>query len=278
MNYNHIFHAGNFADVLKHSILVCILNALLDHRKPFFVLDTHSGRGRYNLSASEAMRSKESHEGILALQHSMQKSVQIPEFIKPYLDVVSAFNMPDKMRIYPGSPAIIHKFLRAADKAAFCELSEKEFFKLHALFHNDARIKTIRGDGYEALMSFLPPKEKHGLILIDPPFEKKDEILTLENAIIKSLSKWSDGIFMLWYPVKDYIPFDNHLNKLRDISKKPVELFTLSLPEHLARTQTSLRETAVVVINPPESLVKQKQEIQNLAHIMYQNQQESCVK
>lgn len=266
MNYNHLFHAGNFADVLKHSLLVLTLTDLQNQKKPFFVLDTHSGRGRYNLLSPEAKRSKESDFGIL----SLQKNEAIADFIKPYLQTVTSFNPTGKINIYPGSPAIIQKFLRKKDVAAFCELNEKEFLKLHALLHDDQRIKTIRGDGYEALMSFLPPREKGGLVLIDPPFEKRDEILRLEEAILKSLKKWPNGTFMLWYPVKDYINFEQHIAHLRAHSDLPMELFTLSLPRILAKNDTALRETAILVINPTDSILKYKDDIQNLGDTLFE--------
>lgn len=268
MNYNHIFHAGNFADVLKHSILASLLSHFQTLHKPFFVLDTHSGRGRYNLSSPEALRSGEAQDGIFALANSKSNSI----FSDDYLKLVKHFNPTNQIKIYPGSPAIIQKFLRKNDRAVFCELNEKEFFKLHALFHEDNRIKTIRGDGYEALLSCLPPKEKHGLVLIDPPFEKKDEIFTLEEAIAKSIRRWSNGTFMLWYPVKDYIMFEEHCHKLKTLTPHQIEIFTLSLPSYLLKTQTSLKETAVVVINPPKSLLDKRGEIEYLYQMMYPNE------
>lgn len=266
MNYNHLFHAGNFADVLKHSLLILTLNDLQNSKKPFFVLDTHSGRGRYNMMSPEVKRSKEADHGILLLQ----KKHNIPEFLKPYMDMVKAFNPTAKMNIYPGSPALIQKCLRKNDHAAFCELNEKEFMKLHALLHDDKRIKTVRGDGYEALMSFLPPREKSGLILIDPPFEKRDEILRLEEAILKSLKKWPNGTFMLWYPVKDYINFEQHIQHIKENIDLPLELFTLSLPKSLAKSDNALCETALLVVNPTETLLKYKEDIQRLGSVMFE--------
>ena len=142
--------------------------------------------------------------------------------------------------------------------------------KLHALFHDDTRIKTIRGDGYEALLSFLPPKEKSGLVLIDPPFEKRDEIIRLEDAILKSLKKWPNGTFMLWYPVKDYINFEQHVACLRQNTDLPIEVFTLSLPQRFLKNDNALRETAVVVINPTTSILEYKNDIENIDMDMFE--------
>ena len=268
MNYNHIYHAGNFADVLKHVILVAVLSQLQKNKKPFFTLDTHSGRGRYNLASQEAERSGEFHYGIgriYPLTHHC-------DFLKQYCDIVEKFNHNGLLRIYPGSPAIIEYMLRPHDRAVFCELNEKEFFKLHALLYNNKQVKTIRGDGYEALLSCLPPKEKHGLVLIDPPFEKKDEIITLETAIITSLKRWTSGTFMLWYPIKERAIFDTHYQRLKYATQDnnhKIQIFELTLPPHLKKRPEALSQTAVVLINPPEGFSDYEKDILSLGDVMF---------
>ncbi|MEM6602740.1 MAG: 23S rRNA (adenine(2030)-N(6))-methyltransferase RlmJ [Pseudomonadota bacterium] len=266
MNYKHIYHAGNFADVLKHSVLILALQSLHESNRPFFVLDTHAGRGRYNLNAPEALKSKEAEQGV----HRAQMLPEQSFVLKTYLDEILAFNpASDYINIYPGSPAIIQKFLRNNDKAAFCELNEKEFFKLHALFHDDKRIKTVRGDGYEALLSFIPPREKHGLVLVDPPFERKNEIMLLEDAILTAWKRWPNGTFILWYPVKDQAIFDAHYDRLNHAIQSDIACYSLRIPSHFLANMKALQETAIIVINPPHALQKHHHNIDHLADEMF---------
>lgn len=266
MNYQHVYHAGNFADVLKHIILIQILKSLQSYRKPIFVLDTHAGRGRYNLKSLEAKRSG---EYLLGIKRLLDLPVDmLPKSLVDYISVVQDENATDDLVFYPGSPKIIQDFLRPQDRAAFCECNDTEFFKLHALCHQNKNVKLVCGDGYEALMSFLPPKEKQGLVLIDPPFEQRDEILLLEKHIIKSLKRWPNGIFMLWYPVKEPEQFNTHYQNLKN-SGINCTLFELEMPEYYAPQLTGLRKTAVIVFNPPQELLDVKLEIDDLSNILF---------
>lgn len=269
MNYQHIYHAGNFADVLKHIILVQILETLKTSPKPFFVLDTHAARGRYNLKSLEANKSQEYRDGIGQLFYADGHT--LPEIVSTYVNVVKHENKNNDLVFYPGSPSFIHHYLRPQDRAAFCELNDKEFFKLHALFHQRNNIKLVNGDGYEALMSFIPPKEKQGLVLIDPPFEQRDEIITLERVIIKSLERWSRGIFMLWYPIKESDKFQSHFDNLQK-TNVPMTLFELEIPPSFAPTnERTLRKTAVIVFNPPQLLLDKHAEINTIAQLLFEN-------
>jgi len=266
MNYQHIYHAGNFADVLKHIILVQILESFKTLKKPVFFLDTHAARGRYNLKSIEATKSQEYIDGIGRLFY--QSRPNLPDVVKPYIDIIKNENLNNDLVYYPGSPYLIKHYLRPQDRAALCELNDKEFFKLHALFHTYKNIKLVHGDGYEALMSFMPPREKHGLVLIDPPFEQRDEIITLENVILKSLKRWENGVFMLWYPIKEQEKFTRHLENLQQ-SNVPMMLFELEIPnDSVSVTGTSLRKTAVIVFNPPELLRRNQATISTLRTLL----------
>ncbi|MFT6072442.1 MAG: 23S rRNA (adenine2030-N6)-methyltransferase [Alphaproteobacteria bacterium] len=271
MNYQHIYHAGNFADVLKHIILLETLKGLQVAKRPIFILDTHAGRGRYNLKSMEAHRSGEFHEGIGHLFN--QPTNQLPETVMHYINAVKQENKSGDLVYYPGSPFFIKQSLRPQDRAAFCELNEKEFFKLHALMHQQKNIKLVHGDGYEALMSFMPPREKTGLVLIDPPFEQRDEILTLENAIINALKRWPNGTFMLWYPVKEPEKFNKHFNVLKN-TNVPSLLFELEIPNNAplttpSITQNGLRKTAIIVLNPPQNLIDKQHDMHGLNKILF---------
>jgi 23S rRNA (adenine2030-N6)-methyltransferase len=269
MNYQHIYHAGNFADVLKHIILLQILEAFKSHTKPIFILDTHAARGRYNLKSIEATKSGEYHEGIEQLFNQQIK--HLPQAIATYIQAVKRENKTDDLIFYPGSPCLIKQYLRPQDRAAFCELNEKEFFKLHALFHQNKNIKLVNGDGYEALMSFMPPREKHGLVLIDPPFEQRDEIITLEKIILKSLERWKHGTFMLWYPVKEAEKFQRHFETLQK-TDVPMILFELEMPSGFNSViGNSLKKTAVIVFNPPQLLLDRKNEVNSLSLLLFDN-------
>jgi 23S rRNA (adenine2030-N6)-methyltransferase len=267
MNYQHIYHAGNFADVLKHIILVQILETLKTSTKPFFVLDTHAARGRYNLKSLEATKSREYCDGIGHLFH--QDITHLPPTVATYVNAVKRDNKNNDLVFYPGSPSFIHHYLRPQDRAAFCELNDKEFFKLHALFHKHKNIKLVNGDGYEALMSFIPPKEKQGLVLIDPPFEQRDEIITLERVIIKSLERWSRGVFMLWYPIKETDKFQTHFDNLKK-TNVPMVLFELEIPPSFtSANEKMLRKTAVIVFNPPQALLDKQNEINTIGSVLF---------
>jgi 23S rRNA (adenine2030-N6)-methyltransferase len=273
MNYKHIYHAGNFADVLKHVILLKVLKGLKQEKKPIFVLDTHAGRGRYNLKSPEAQQSGEFYDGIGSLYKllsSQQNNLTVPNIMTNYMQFVKKENQNNELVYYPGSPCLIQKSLRPQDRAAFCELNEKEFFKLHALLHTHKNIKLVHGDGYEALMSFIPPREKHGLVLIDPPFEQRNEIIMLEKAIITSLQRWSTGTFMLWYPIKEAEIFNKHYTMLKN-TNFPNLLFELSIPDNSSylTTPNHLKKTAVIVINPPQNLVSSQDEIHQISNFLF---------
>ncbi|HHW4679754.1 MAG TPA: 23S rRNA (adenine(2030)-N(6))-methyltransferase RlmJ [Xylella sp.] len=212
MNYSHAFHAGNHADVLKHVVLLALLDVLARKDTPFFVLDTHAGRGRYLLSGEESRNTGEAESGVIRLM----AQPQCLEIIKRYLHAVQADNLPKTLgsrtslniRRYPGSPLLAAQACRVQDRLVFCELHPKEATALNALFTQDPRVCVHAGDGYAAVRVFLPPKVGthrigRGLVLIDPPYEGQDaEYPLVLNALRETLTRWPQAVCAVWYPIK----------------------------------------------------------------------------
>jgi len=201
MNYRHAFHAGNFADVMKHAVLARLITYL--QRKPaaFRVIDTHAGSGRYALTGEEARRSPEWREGIVRLRAATLPA-RAAELLAPYLDVVAAENPNGTLARYPGSPLITRKLLRPQDRLSALELHPKDAITLGALFAGDVQVRVTALDGWLALNAYLPPKERRGLVLVDPPFEAPGEWQRLVEGLARAHRKWATGLYMLWYPLK----------------------------------------------------------------------------
>jgi 23S rRNA (adenine2030-N6)-methyltransferase len=202
MNYRHAFHAGNFADVIKHVVLTRVLLYL--HGKPaaFRVIDTHAGAGLYDLAGDEAIRGGEWRDGIgrvLGAETAGKAAV----LLRPYLDIVRAFNGTDKLTAYPGSPLIARALLRPQDRLVACELEPLARRQLLNRLRRDRQARVVDLDGWMALTAYLPPQERRGVVLIDPPFERPDEFDRLARGFAAAFAKWPDGIYLLWYPVKD---------------------------------------------------------------------------
>jgi 23S rRNA (adenine2030-N6)-methyltransferase len=203
MNYRHAFHAGNFADVLKHAVLTLALEILAAKDKAFVVIDTHAGRGRYDL-ALEAERTGEWQNGIA----KVLQSPRLPRPVKRYVDIVRAFDRRiggagERLQHYPGSPRIVRALLRPGDRLVACELHDEDGLALRREFAGDPQVEIKRTDGYAALKALLPPPERRGLVLIDPPFEARDEFDRLQRALVQALRRFATGTYLIWYPVKD---------------------------------------------------------------------------
>ena len=237
MNYRHEFHAGNFADCFKHAILVWLLQAMARKDKPFLVLDTHAGIGAYDLGGAAALRTGEAAGGILRLLDNT------PPALVPYIDLVRA------ARGYPGSPAIIRALLRPGDRAVLCELHPEDNASLRHYVGRDRQMAVHLRDGYEAVGAFLPPPERRGLTLIDPPYESTGEFARLASTLRLAHARFASGVVAAWYPLKHRAPvreFQESLRAsgLRDIVA--VELF-LREPADPAR----LNGCGMLVVNPP---------------------------
>jgi 23S rRNA (adenine2030-N6)-methyltransferase len=202
MNYRHAFHAGNFADVIKHIVLVRILTYLQEKPAAFRVIDTHAGAGVYDLNGSEAQRGGEWLTGIARVMQA-RFSDEALKLVGPYLDIVRGFNPPGKLETYPGSPLIARALLRPQDRLVACEMEATARKSLIKALRRDEQGRVVDLDGWTALPAFVPPNERRGLVLIDPPFEARDEFARLADGFAAAFAKWPTGSYMLWYPVKE---------------------------------------------------------------------------
>lgn len=198
LSYRHIYHAGNFADVFKHVVLVQLLRALQRKDAPMFVLDTHAGVGRYDLGTDEAQKNREFAAGV---QRTLE-CAEPPAAVAGYLDLVRAENAgADALRQYPGSPRLIRALLRPQDRLALTELHPADFAALKDVFAGDRQVAVHKQDAYQGLKAFLPPKERRGLVLIDPPYELKDEYARVAAGLQAAHARWPTGVYAVWYPI-----------------------------------------------------------------------------
>lgn len=251
MNYRHIYHAGNFADVFKHWILTLILQHLNKKDKPYAVLDTHAGIGFYDLHSVPAEKTLEAHNGVLKLLAQLD----IPKSFTAYLDIVQHFNQNDTLTAYPGSPAIIQYLMREQDDFHASELHPEDFETLKSSFYADKRIHLHHIDAYHALNGLLPFKQKRGLILIDPPFEQKNEFNLLIKSLENALHKFRQGIYAIWYPIKDYELVKQFYSKLNTLDND--ELLITELIINDVKNIHRLNGCGMAIINPPWQLAEQ---------------------
>lgn len=204
MNYRHIFHAGNLCDTVKHAVLTLILGHMRTKETPFCVLDTHAGIGLYDLQDERALKTGEAKSGILKLLDAPH----LPELASWYETLKSCNPEWDgassaSFRYYPGSPLLALQGMRPQDRLIACELHPEDAASLKHQLRRHRQAQTHERDGYEALNAFLPPTEKRSLVLIDPPFEQQDEYARLAAALQAAHARWPQGIYMVWYPVKE---------------------------------------------------------------------------
>jgi 23S rRNA (adenine2030-N6)-methyltransferase len=253
MNYRHAFHAGNFADVVKHAVLARIVGYLQQKDAPIRIIDTHAGGGLYDLQGEEASRSGEWRDGIARVVDA-QLDPAARDLIAPYLDAVKSFN-PGRLKTYPGSPALMRTWLRRNDRLIACELEPSAIAALNRALRGDNRCKVIEIDGWTALTAYIPPKERRGLVLIDPPFEEPNEYARLAAALGAAWRKWPTGSYLAWYPVKDPKDVTGFLKKLlqHGIEKMLRLELVVAAPTETAR----LRGTGMIAINPPWTLAQE---------------------
>jgi 23S rRNA (adenine2030-N6)-methyltransferase len=251
MNYRHAFHAGNFADVVKHLILVRILDYLKRKPAAFRVLDTHAGVGLYDLEGDQAERTGEWLEGIARLAQTGLPPAAA-ELAKPYLDVVKAQNPDGQLRFYPGSPLITRSLLREQDRLFALELHPADAAALHENFAGDFQTRVTHLDGWAALGTHLPPKEKRGLVLIDPPFEEKGEFSRMVAGLVKGHRRWPGGIFAFWYPIKEPSEVESFVADLKATGIP--KILRLELAIRAPSTPARLFGTGMIVVNPPYAL------------------------
>ena len=256
MNYRHAFHAGNFADVFKHAILARILVYLKRKETPFRFIDVHAGAGRYDLAGDAARRSPEWRDGVARLVKA-RPPAPVAALIAPYLAAIGPCDEEGRPASYPGSPALAQALLRPQDRIALTEANPEERAALIAALGRDRRLSIVGADGYVALNAYVPPRERRGAALIDPPYEAPDESARVEAALAGALRKWPRGVYALWRPIKsaaDDAHFRNELAALAAPAMLGLELDVGAIPPG-AHSAQPLRRAGLIVVNPPFGLI-----------------------
>lgn len=253
LSYRHSFHAGNFADLLKHIVLVEILDHFIKKETPFDYIDTHAGAGFYNLRGPDSQKLREYAEGIGKLDFN-----GLPELEK-YFQVIRTFNKTDSLYLYPGSPSIAKCFLRNQDSGWLFELHPKDHDLLQKNFSKNKNIRVHNQDGFEGLKALVPPSSKRGLILIDPSYEIKTEYDLVIDRVIKAHKKFSHGVYAIWYPVVDRLTIKRMERKLFDSGIRNIQQFELGVSDD--STKSGMTSSGMIVINPPWKLFEKMSRI-----------------
>ena len=264
MNYRHAYHAGNFADVLKHVVLMMLVEHLKKKPAPFFYLDTHAGRGLYDLSEAQAQRSGEYKGGIGLLLEAPAAS--LPPELAAYLGLVraSAGKGHSAITAYPGSPLIVARLRRAEDRLVLAETLPKEAAALRDALGRARRVSVIEGDGYAALKAQLPPRENRGLVLIDPPYESDAEFDRVLAGLELARGRWPTGTFCVWYPLTDRA---GPLRFRRDLAQSGLSrVLDVRLSVLPADAQVGLAGAGLVIVNPPWQLDARLKELLPVLH------------
>lgn len=250
MNYKHAYHAGSFTDVVKHIILTALIESMERKETPFCYIDTHAGTGYYDLFSEFANKTKEYTQGI---EKVIQQENPSP-LIKRYLNCVHQINNElteskfASLRYYPGSPLIARHLVRPHDRIVACELQPQEYQALRTTFAGDKQVAVHHIDGFLGLKAFLPPKERRGVVLIDPPYEDPDEFTRIAHSLPIALRRWESGIYAIWYPIKEKAQVDRFYRVLTTNIQHPILAIELKtypdLPNHL-------NGCGLVIINPP---------------------------
>ncbi|AIU86776.1 MULTISPECIES: 23S rRNA (adenine(2030)-N(6))-methyltransferase RlmJ [Pectobacterium] len=255
LSYRHSFHAGNHADVLKHTVQSLIITALKEKEKPFLYLDTHAGAGRYQLSGEHAERTGEYLDGIAKI---WQRD-DIPAELEPYMQAVHTYNHNGRLRYYPGSPLIARQLLREQDKLHLTELHPSDFPLLRNEFQKDSRTKVLRDDGYQQLKSQLPPLSRRGFVLIDPPYELKTDYQAVVKGIQEGHKRFGTGVFALWYPVV----LRQHIKRmLKELEATGIRnILQIELAVRPDSDRYGMTASGMIVINPPWKLAAQMKSV-----------------
>jgi 23S rRNA (adenine2030-N6)-methyltransferase len=251
VNYRHAFHAGNHADVLKHAVLARLVAYLKRKDKAFRVIDTHAGVGLYDLTGEEAGRSPEWRDGIARIL-TAHIPPDVASLLDPYLSAVRAFNAADvEPARYPGSPALVRALMRPQDRLSAIELHPADAAALADHFAGDHQVRVTRLDGWLALGGHLPPKERRGIVLVDPPFERAGEFDRLAKGLETAHRRFASGVYLLWYPVKDQAAVARFHARLADCGIPRILCAELVVR---ALDAPGLGGSGVVVVNPPFTL------------------------
>lgn len=255
LSYRHSYHAGNHADVLKHTVLTLCLDYLKKKDKPFIYMDTHSGAGRYLLQSEQAEKTGEYLTGVNRLWLADRK----PALLSPYVDVLNYYNRSGNLKIYPGSPLLAKRMLRPQDRLLLTELHSSDFPLLRHEFLKDKRSTITRQDGYQQPKTKLPPKERRGLILIDPSYELKQDYEDVITMLCDGYQRFATGTYLLWYPVVFRQQNQRMIDRLRQTPVRRILQIELAIrPDN---TQKGMTASGMIVVNPPWPLQSQMEEL-----------------
>lgn len=248
MNYRHIYHAGNACDVFKHAVVAMIVERLRAKPAAFRVLDAHAGLGLYDLSSEEALKTGEAQDGIVPVFDAPAAHPAL----SPYLEAVRALNPGGALRLYPGSPRLVRALLRPQDRLVLNELHPEDHAALKKSFAGDAQVAVHKADAYDALKAHLPPPERRGMVLIDPPFEEPDEFRRMMDGLATAYKRWPTGVFVLWYPIKDRAAVWRFHEAIEQAGIARVLLAELMV--HPEDTHLRLNGSGLAIVNPPWQL------------------------
>ncbi|HEX2652053.1 MAG TPA: 23S rRNA (adenine(2030)-N(6))-methyltransferase RlmJ [Xanthobacteraceae bacterium] len=248
MNYRHAYHAGNFADVIKHIVLSRVIVHLREKPAAFRIIDTHAGTGKTNLSGAEASRTGEWRNGIGRI-FDAAFTPNVESLLQPYLDAIKQFNPRGNLLIYPGSPMLALSLMRAQDRLLACELEPVAAAALTKQLRTDKRAKAVTIDGWTALSAYVPPVERRGAVLVDPPFEQPGELDRLAEGLADAYRKWTTGTYLLWYPIKNPREIDAFARKITKLAIPKV--LRIEAMVHEPRDIDRLNGTGLIAVNPP---------------------------
>ncbi|KGQ34174.1 23S rRNA (adenine(2030)-N(6))-methyltransferase RlmJ [Gallibacterium anatis] len=255
LSYRHSFHAGNFADVLKHIVQLLIIESLQQKEKGFLYLDTHAGAGLYSLQSFEAEKTAEFEQGVGYLWQRQD----LLETVKYYLDQVAKVNSQQKLRFYPGSPLLAANLLRPQDRAILTELHPSDYPLLRKNMQLYKNVQVKRDDGFQQLKAVLPPKERRGFILIDPPYELKEDYQLVVDAIVEGYKRFATGTYAIWYPVVLRQQIKKMVRALEETQIRKILQIELGIRPDTA--QRGMTASGMIVINPPWKLEAQMKAI-----------------
>lgn len=251
LSYRHSYHAGNHADVLKHSVLTLCLDYITKKAKPFIYMDTHAGGGRYLLQSEQSEKTGEYLDGI----NRLWLAEKIPLALSLYMDILHYYNRTEHLKIYPGSPLLAKRILRPQDRLLLTELHSTDFPLLRHEFLKDKRAVVTRDDGYQQLKMKLPPREHRGLILIDPSYELKQDYEDAVTALYEGYKRFATGTYLLWYPV---VLRQQSQRMIKQLLQTPMRrILQIELAVRPDNNQKGMTASGMIVVNPPWPLAEQ---------------------
>lgn len=255
LSYRHAFHAGNFADVLKHSALTLVLEYMTRKDKGFYYIDSHSGAGMYSLEDEYAQKTGEFKDGIAKLINQ----ADLPKAIMPYIELIQSLNIDDELSLYPGSPAIAKYFDRRQDSAHLFELHPADNQLLQDFCYRWNKCHVKQSDGYQGILGLVPPPSRRGVVLIDPPYELKEDYTKAVKTIIDAYKKFATGTYILWYPVVQRERIAKMQSQfIQSDVKNVIQVEYCQQPD---TDEYGMTGTGLFIVNPPWQLKSQMEEI-----------------